>query len=114
MNIGSGERISIADLLERRSRGRSGVPIFSSSAPERAAGRAAVLVPDVGRLRDEVGFRPRWTLDEGLADAIGWWRAASSPAENAAAGQPHESISRMAPDGGAFPARAGGDVPRLH
>jgi nucleoside-diphosphate-sugar epimerase len=33
-----------------------------------------VLLPEIGRLRDEVGFKPRWTLDAGLADAIDWWR----------------------------------------
>ena len=32
------------------------------------------LVADVGRLRDEVGFRPLLTLDAGLAETVEWWR----------------------------------------
>ena len=28
------------------------------------------------RLRDEVGFRPKWALDAGLADTVRWWRDA--------------------------------------
>jgi nucleoside-diphosphate-sugar epimerase len=74
VNIGSGEPISIAALLERIARqiGRSDLlRLGARPAPE---GEPPLLVPDIGRLRDEVGFRPRWTLDEGLADAIGWWR----------------------------------------
>ena len=33
-----------------------------------------LLVPDVHRLRDEVHWRPQFSLNEGLRDAIGWWR----------------------------------------
>jgi nucleoside-diphosphate-sugar epimerase len=33
------------------------------------------LVADVARLRDEVGFHPRWELAEGLADTVRWWEA---------------------------------------
>jgi nucleoside-diphosphate-sugar epimerase len=74
VNIGSGEPISIAALLERLARqiGRSDLlRLGARVVPE---GEPPLLVPDIGRLRDEVGFTPRWTLDEGLADAIGWWR----------------------------------------
>jgi nucleoside-diphosphate-sugar epimerase len=40
------------------------------------ASEPPLLVPDIGRLRAEVGFEPRWTLDAGLDDTIRWWRAA--------------------------------------
>jgi nucleoside-diphosphate-sugar epimerase len=32
------------------------------------------LVADVTRLRDEVGFRPRVRLSDGLATTVAWWR----------------------------------------
>jgi nucleoside-diphosphate-sugar epimerase len=31
-------------------------------------------VPDVHRLRDQVRWRPRFTLNEGLERTIEWWR----------------------------------------
>jgi nucleoside-diphosphate-sugar epimerase len=32
------------------------------------------LVADTARLRDEIGFTPRYELEEGLRDAVEWWR----------------------------------------
>jgi nucleoside-diphosphate-sugar epimerase len=74
VNIGSDERVALADLIERigRQTGRSdlvrlGARPVSSSEP-------ALLVPRIRRLRDEAQWRPRFTLDEGLSDTIAWWR----------------------------------------
>ena len=33
-------------------------------------------VADVGRLRDEVGFTPAYSLQEGLQQTIAWWSQA--------------------------------------
>jgi nucleoside-diphosphate-sugar epimerase len=41
------------------------------------AGEPPLLVADVQRLRDEVGWRPSRALDEGLRDTVEWWRASS-------------------------------------
>jgi nucleoside-diphosphate-sugar epimerase len=38
-------------------------------------GEPALLLPDVTRLREELGWRPRFTLQTALADTIAWWRA---------------------------------------
>jgi nucleoside-diphosphate-sugar epimerase len=38
------------------------------------------LAADIGRLRQEVGFVPRYPLDEGLAATLQWWRDATRPA----------------------------------
>jgi nucleoside-diphosphate-sugar epimerase len=74
VNVGSGERISIAALLEELARQIGHADLLKLGARAAPPGEPAVLVPDIGRLRHEVGFKPRWRLDEGLADAIGWWR----------------------------------------
>ncbi len=74
VNIGSGEGISIAELIDRVARriGRADlVRLGARGAPER---EPAVLLPDVERLCKELGWRPRYTLTEGLADTIRWWR----------------------------------------
>jgi nucleoside-diphosphate-sugar epimerase len=75
VNIGSGDRISIAELLERLA-GLIGRPeLLELGARSAPPGEPTVLLPDIGRLRDEVGWGPRWALDEGLADTVRWWRA---------------------------------------
>ena len=74
VNIGSGEPISIRELLELIGRqiGRPG--LLQLGAREASAGEPAILLPDVGRLRDEVGWRPAFTLSAGLTDTIAWWQ----------------------------------------
>ena len=95
VNIGSGEPISIAALLERLARQIGRTDLLRLGARAAPEGEPPLLVPDIGRLRDEVGFTPRWTLDEGLADAIGWWRGelARGARRPAAA---HERLSGVA------------------
>jgi nucleoside-diphosphate-sugar epimerase len=69
-DIGSGEATKLRDV----------VSILTSELghAERIAlasgAEASPVVADVARLRDEVGFRPRFTLVQGLRDAIDWWR----------------------------------------
>jgi nucleoside-diphosphate-sugar epimerase len=74
VNIGSAERLSIAQLLEELARQMGRPDLLKLGALEAAPGEPAVLLPDVGRLRDEVRFRPNWTLDAGLADTVRWWQ----------------------------------------
>jgi nucleoside-diphosphate-sugar epimerase len=70
VNIASGEGITIADLAERLIRLADGP---DAVAPEKITPDPLRLVADISRLRDEVGFTPARTLDQGLADAVTWW-----------------------------------------
>jgi nucleoside-diphosphate-sugar epimerase len=80
VNVGSGDRISIADLLEQVARQTGRPDLLKLGARRAPPGEPPVLLPDIGRLRDEVGFRPSWRLDAGLADTIRWWRRALAEA----------------------------------
>jgi nucleoside-diphosphate-sugar epimerase len=74
VNIGSDERISVADLIDRIGR-RIGRPDLLRIGARAASPREPkLLVPDIHRLRDEARWRPRFTLDAGLEDTITWWR----------------------------------------
>jgi nucleoside-diphosphate-sugar epimerase len=72
VNIASGEDVAVAEVIDR---------IADAIGRPELVGRGALgdrpepplLVADVARLRDEVGYRPRFTLAEGLADAVRWW-----------------------------------------
>jgi nucleoside-diphosphate-sugar epimerase len=74
VNVGSGERISIAELIQRVARQIGRPDLVRLGARESPPGEPAVLLPDIDRLRNEVEFEPRYSLDEGLADTIAWWR----------------------------------------
>jgi nucleoside-diphosphate-sugar epimerase len=78
VNIGSEERVSLAQLVERIALQIGGDGRVRLDAIAANPGEPAILVPDVERLRDELGFQPRFALDEGLADTIAWWRSALS------------------------------------
>jgi nucleoside-diphosphate-sugar epimerase len=74
VNIGSDERVAVADLVGRIALeiGRPGlVRLGARSAP---ADEPPLLLPDVHRLRDEVQWRPQFSLNEGIRDTIAWWR----------------------------------------
>jgi nucleoside-diphosphate-sugar epimerase len=76
INIGSGQGVTFSDVAFRLAALLNrpehlvefGVGSDGSNDPMR-------LVADVTRLRDEVGFSPDRTLDEGLADTVAWWRS---------------------------------------
>jgi nucleoside-diphosphate-sugar epimerase len=80
VNIASGERRSTASLVEVIA-GSIGRPelVERGALPDRA-GEPRLLLADVARLREEVGFRPRFALEDGLRDTIDWWRRHDSGA----------------------------------
>jgi nucleoside-diphosphate-sugar epimerase len=74
VNMGSPDRNSVAELLEeialqigRPELVRLGVRSAPPSEPP-------LLVPDVERLYNEVGWRPQFGLHDAIADTIAWWR----------------------------------------
>jgi nucleoside-diphosphate-sugar epimerase len=76
VNIGSTERVSIAALVGCIAAELDRTHLLRLGARAAPADEPAVLVPDVSRLYDEVGWRPRFTLKEGLTDTISWWQGA--------------------------------------
>ena len=74
INIGAGERISIGSLLDEIARQIGRPELLRLGARSAPAGEPALLVPDIERLQGEVGWRPRFKLNDGIADTIDWWR----------------------------------------
>lgn len=74
VNIGSDERIALADLIDRIALKIGRPDLVRLGARSASTDEPPLLVPDVHRLRDEVRWRPQFSLDEGLRDAIAWWR----------------------------------------
>jgi nucleoside-diphosphate-sugar epimerase len=74
VNVASGQPITvkeivqaIAERVERQELVRLGALPARTTEPH-------FLVADVGRLRNEVGWRPKYGLGRGLDRTIGWWR----------------------------------------
>jgi nucleoside-diphosphate-sugar epimerase len=84
VNIGSDERISVADLIDRIGRRIGRLDLLRIGARAASPGEPPLLVPDIHRLRDVARWRPRFTLDEGLDDTIAWWRGNLAGAGGAA------------------------------
>lgn len=74
VNVGSDERISIGDLAGRIGDALGRPDLIRLGARPAPANDPDFLVPDVARLRDEVGWRPTLSLEDGLAATIAWWR----------------------------------------
>jgi nucleoside-diphosphate-sugar epimerase len=77
VNVGSGEGAAIADVVARIADIVGRPELVELGALEAPAGEPPLIVADVQRLRDEVGWRPSRALDEGLRDTVEWWRASA-------------------------------------
>lgn len=74
VNVASGESVTLAEVAHTLERIAGGKGRAELGAIDAAADEPAAIVADVGRLRDEVGFRPSMTLEQGLSDAYEWNR----------------------------------------
>jgi nucleoside-diphosphate-sugar epimerase len=74
VNIGSADPVSIVEVLSAIGRQIGRPELIKLGARAASPNEPRVLLPDTGRLRDEVHFAPAWTLERGLDDAIRWWR----------------------------------------
>ena len=74
-NAGAGEPVAVLDVVNRliAVAGSDLEPLIQGSGTRRASSdRQAV---DASALRDELGWRPRWDLDRGLAETYSWYRS---------------------------------------
>jgi nucleoside-diphosphate-sugar epimerase len=79
VNIASGVCLPLREVISRIAEqiGRPELVRFGMRPTPLAEPRR--LAAAVRRLRDEVGFRPSYNLDHGLAETIAWWREARAP-----------------------------------
>jgi nucleoside-diphosphate-sugar epimerase len=77
VNIAAGKSVRISEIVGLLGwlAGRPDL-ILLGALPERP-GEPEALVADTRRLRDEVGWRPRVSLEEGLRETLEWWQTRS-------------------------------------
>jgi nucleoside-diphosphate-sugar epimerase len=74
VNIASGIAVTVGEMVERIVQLTGHPELVRRGARPDRPGEPALLLADVTRLREEVGFQPRWGLDDGLAAAVRWWQ----------------------------------------
>jgi nucleoside-diphosphate-sugar epimerase len=80
VNIGSGERSTLRTIVETTLAELGAPDAARFGARPTPAGDPPVLVPDVARLRETIGWVPSFTLASGLSDTVRWWRTAATEA----------------------------------
>jgi nucleoside-diphosphate-sugar epimerase len=74
VNIGSGEGVPVRAIAESLAQAAGRPDLLDVGALAQRPGDPPQITADIARLRDEVGFRPRHALSDGLASTIAWWR----------------------------------------
>lgn len=74
VNIASGACVALKDVLEKIAAKLDGRELIRFGALAERPDDPPALAADVGRLRDEVGFTPRYDLERGIEKTIEWWR----------------------------------------
>ena len=75
VNIGSGTGTAIRDVVSliAAAAGRPELIRFGERASD--PDEPPALVADVRRLRDEVGWSPTLSLEQGIREVVEWWEA---------------------------------------
>lgn len=74
VNIASGEPLALKELIYRIADHLHGRELVNLGAIPAAADEPPQLLAAIERLRDEVRWSPQYSLDEGLAETIAWWK----------------------------------------
>lgn len=74
INVGSGEEVTVRELVAAAARALGREDLVRYGARPSRAGDPPYVVADVTRLRS-LGWSPRHSLDQGMADTAAWYRA---------------------------------------
>ncbi len=74
INIASGNPVSLKEIVYKIADKLNRKDLVRLGAVPASANESRFVVADVGRLFDEVGWRPKYTLDKGLESTIEWWK----------------------------------------
>jgi nucleoside-diphosphate-sugar epimerase len=73
VNVGSGRPIALKQLVGAVGEKLGRPDLIELGAIPARANDAPLVVADVERVTTEVGWTPRYSLDDGLEDTIAWW-----------------------------------------
>jgi nucleoside-diphosphate-sugar epimerase len=74
VNIVSGQPISLKEIIYKIAEKMNRPDLIRLGILKTPADDPEVLVGDTTRLFEEVGWQPKYNLDQGLEETISWWR----------------------------------------
>ncbi|MET3855068.1 NAD(P)-dependent oxidoreductase [Rhizobium sp. OAE497] len=74
VNIASGDPRRLRDIIEMLAEATGRPHLVKYGARPPIFNDPLALTASVKRLKEEVGFRPRFTLEDGLNSTVDWWR----------------------------------------
>lgn len=74
VNIASGYPVSLKEIVHKIAEKLSRKDLVRLGALPAALDEPDLLVADVSRMSNELGWRPKYDLDHGLEEAIRWWK----------------------------------------
>ncbi|MEW6172547.1 MAG: NAD(P)-dependent oxidoreductase [Bacillota bacterium] len=74
VNIASGQPVALKDVVGTVAAKLNSRHLVRLGAIPSPADEPPLIVADVRRLKEEVGFSPGYDLDRGLSETIDWWR----------------------------------------
>jgi len=73
VNIASGLPIALKEIVFKIAEKLDGKDLVRLGAINASTDEPALLVGDINRLSKEVGWQPKYSLDQGLLETINWW-----------------------------------------
>ena len=77
VNIASGIPVSVRDLANLIGKKVGRENLIRLGAISLPTEEAPLVVADINRLKNEVGWKPNYSLNDGLDDSIRWWKTES-------------------------------------
>ena len=74
VNIASGEAITLKDVVERIATKLGRPELLKLGARPTNLQDPPLLLADISRLKDELGWQPSFDIDRGLDETIAWWK----------------------------------------
>ncbi|TKB87989.1 MAG: NAD(P)-dependent oxidoreductase [Nitrospira sp.] len=74
VNIGAGQPTTLREIVTTAGRMMGRPDLIKLGAIPSRANDTPLVMADVGRLTDTLGWKPKYSLEEGLRDTIEWWR----------------------------------------
>lgn len=74
VNIASGEPVSVTEVVQEIGDQLARPNLIQLGALPAPENEPPLLVAKVARLRDEVGWTPRYDLTSGVAETVNWWK----------------------------------------
>ncbi|MCW9706756.1 NAD-dependent epimerase/dehydratase family protein [Fodinibius salsisoli] len=73
INIGSGRAVKLREIVDLVGTKLNGLDLLEYG-PVESKFDSPVVMADITKLRDEVGWTPKYDLESGIGDTINWWK----------------------------------------